>query len=91
MAEEDDATIRILQSLRGKICKLELPVTVRRLLTGSSITRVDVGAGKSEGRGVLSTARPSAEGRERQSPFIALLPCLSAAAAAGERKVSLAR
>lgn len=34
MAEEDDARIRILQSLRGKICKFECPDTVSCLSQG---------------------------------------------------------
>lgn len=57
MAEEDDARVRILQSLRGKICKFEWPVNVFHLSQGGK----EVGRtseqreGKPEGRGVLST------------------------------------
>lgn len=57
MAEEDDARIRILQSLRGKICKYEWRVNVFHLsLGGKEVGRTrEQREGKPEGRGVRST------------------------------------
>lgn len=57
MAEEDDARIRILQSLRGKIGKFDWRVDVFRLSHGGrEVDRTsERQAGKPEGRGVLST------------------------------------
>lgn len=58
MAEEDDARIRILQSLRGKICKFEWRVAVFHLSQWGkrSVEEASgVKEGKPEGHGVLST------------------------------------
>lgn len=49
MAEEDDARIRILQSLRGKICKSA------DLLVSQVGRTSELREGKPEGRGMLST------------------------------------
>lgn len=57
MAEEDDARIRILQSLRGKICKSDWGSRCFPSHTGGREVGIASGRreGKPEGRGVLST------------------------------------
>lgn len=57
MAEEDDARIRILQSLRGKICKFDWRVDVFRSSQGERgrLNRQRAARGEAGGRGVLST------------------------------------
>lgn len=67
MAEEDDGRIRILQSLRGKICKFEWPVNVFHLSRGAGKRSVAQAISERESRRGAACYQQSTVWRQKQT------------------------